>query len=77
MQIDKALPSDTYPSGIIRLPSGWDFSVSIGDQCLIIFLTYDIKNTEWLVTDVCHQPIFEKVATASRLSLAKTRKFCW
>ena len=24
-------------------PRGWDFSVSIGDRCLIIFLTYDIK----------------------------------
>ena len=34
-------------------------------------------NTEWLVTDVCHQPILEKIATASRLSLAKTRTFCW
>ena len=33
------------------------------------------KKTEWLVTDVCHQPIFENFATASRLSLAKTHKF--
>ena len=40
----------------------------------IMFL---INFSEWLVTDVCHQPIFEKIATASRLSLAKTRKFCW
>ena len=31
-------------SGIIRWPEGWDFSVSIGDQCLIISLTYDIQN---------------------------------
>ena len=36
-----------------------------------------LVSSEWLVTDVCHQPIFEKIATASRLSLAKTRKFCW
>ena len=26
------------------LTRGWDFSVCIGDRCLIIFLTYDIKN---------------------------------
>ena len=39
--------------------------------------TPNYTDTEWLVTDVCHQPIFEKIAIASRLSLAKTRKFCW
>ena len=45
-----------------------------------IYFSFDslpINISEWLVTDVCHQPIFEKIATASRLSLAKTRKFCW
>ena len=31
-------------SGIIRRPEGWDFSVCIGDRCLIIFLAYNIKN---------------------------------
>ena len=31
-------------SGIICWPEGWDFLACIADQCLIIFLTYDIKN---------------------------------
>ena len=31
-------------SGIIRSPEGWDFSICIGDQCLIIFPTFDVKN---------------------------------
>ena len=28
-------------SGIIRSPCRWNFSVCIGNRCLIIFLTYD------------------------------------
>ena len=31
-------------SNIVHWPEGWEFSVRIGDRCLIIFLTYDIKN---------------------------------
>ena len=29
-----------FVSCLIRLPQGWDFSVFIGDRCLIIFLAF-------------------------------------
>ena len=50
MQTEKSQPEgkrimpETRISGIIRLPSGWNFSVCIGDRSLIIFLIYDIKD---------------------------------
>ena len=49
MQTEKSQPEgkriipETKFSGIIRWPDGWDFPICIGDRCLIIFLTYDIK----------------------------------
>ena len=35
--MDNARNSVHLVSGIIRLPSGWDFSVQIGDQWQILF----------------------------------------
>ena len=39
---------------------------------IIIISNVIIIIAVWLVTDICHQPIFEKFASVRRLSLAKT-----
>ena len=56
MQIEKSQPKGKrimpetrfteFPS--LSVVPGWDFSVRIGDRCLVIFLTYAIKIIEHL-----------------------------
>ena len=39
----EGLQTDNAGNGIFRAPEGWDFSVSIGDRCLIFLLPMTFK----------------------------------
>ena len=66
----KALPTDFF----IFYADFNEFKFRLSDNEHRKVVPFVLKNSLKMLD---HQPIFEKVATASRLSLAKTRKFCW